>query len=236
MTIVQTQQNTETQVSSVPPSTIVQDGPTSTISSVATVTPTPVLVTSAEAITVGGSVVTNYITTTPSVVPKASPANEMPQQTSKGLSSGAVAGITVAGVLGAGLIIAALIFLLCWRRRKSAPQDNEGRPKRNTSVLSRVGLLRNSNNSEERPSGRAEPTLPQIRTTGLPPSDGPSSALTMGSSQMGENRRFSRPLFSDNRLNPNALMTQTNLSRTSVSTLQDNQDYSRPLEVRNPDA
>lgn len=169
-------------------------------------------------------------------MPNATPANEMMKPTKQGLSSGAVAGVTVAALLGAGLLGALLIFLLCWRRRKTQSNDSEGAPKRNASVLSRVGLLRNSNNSEEQPTTRG-PTLPQIQTSGISMGDGgPESALTMGSSLMSENRRFSRPLFSDNRLNPNALMTQPDLSRTSVSTLQDNQDYSRPLEVRNPDS
>lgn len=159
----------------------------------------------------------------------------MPKASKTGLSSGAVAGITVAAILGAAALIAALVAMLCWRRKKNKPDDSKGGPKRNASVLSRVGLLRNNNTSEEQPN-RA-PTLPQIRTSGIPIVDsGPESALTMGSSQMSENRRFSRPLFSDSRLNPNALMAYPNVSRTSVSTLQDNQDYSRPLEVRNPDA
>ena len=159
--------------------------------------------------------------------------NEMPHQTKTGLSNGAVAGATVGAIAGAALL-AALIFLCCWRRKKNQQNNDSegtGAPKRNASVLSRSGLLRGSN------AEAAGPTLPQITTSGLPSDGGLDSAATGGSSQLGEmlNRRNSRPLFSDARLNPHALMTQPNFSRTSVSTLQDNQDYSRPLEVRNPD-
>ena len=231
----QTQQNTQTlPPSTVPPATTILPGPTSFVSSIATVTPTPVVVTSAQAVTVGGSVATQYVTSAPTVIP--APVNQMPKQTREGLSSGAIAGIAVASILGAAAVIAVLVFLLCVRRRRQNPKDIEGVPKRNTSVLSRVGLLRNADPPENEQAARVAPTLPQIRTSGIPVADGgPGSALTFGSSETGENRRFSRPLFSDTRLNPNALMTQVNLSRTSVSTLQDNQDYTRPLEVRNPD-
>lgn len=231
--ITQTQQSTETQVSSIAPSTILQKAPTTVIEGpTSTVTPSPLVVTSAQAVTVSGSVVTHFITSTPTSTPAPSQAqaNELPKQTKQGLSNGAVAGVTIGAIAGAALLAGAIFFGL-WRRRKNQPSDSESLgPKRSTSVLSRVGLLGKSNTSDSH-----GPTLPRITTSGVGMDGGLDSAVTYGSSEMSDGRRNSRPLFSDTRLNPNALMTQTNLSRTSVSTLQDAHDYSRPLEVRNPD-
>ncbi|KAL9058906.1 MAG: hypothetical protein Q9162_001462 [Coniocarpon cinnabarinum] len=237
VTVVHTEESTQLQTTSVPPSTITQDPSTAFITGpTSTITPVPVLITTAQATTISGKPITHFITSTPSAMPSASPATQIPQRTESGLSKGAVAGVTV-GALGGAALVAGLIFLLCLWRRKNNKHSHDaegfvGAPKRNASVLSRVGLLRGGSTAND---GHVEPTLPRITTSGLPAGSGPQSAVTVGSWEMGENRRFSRPLFSDNRLNPNAIMQQNNISRTSVSTLQDNQDYSRPLEIRNPD-
>lgn len=109
--------------------------------------------------------------------------------------------------------------------------------KRTSSILSRTGLLRTPTDADSSvPAlvGGSGPTLPRIQTSGISQGDGPQSAATLGS-EMSEGKRLSRPMFVDDRLNPNALMQHANASRTSVGTLQDNQDYSRPLKVRNPD-
>lgn len=147
-----------------------------------------------------------------------------------GLSNGAVAGITI-GAVAAAAILGLLLFLFCWRKPRN-DSDQDGNMRRNTSVLSKAGLLRSGST---KPLASKQP--PRLQTSGLAfgAGTGPASAGTLGSdSQMSESRR-SRPLFVDQRLNPNALFAQTNASRTSVGTLQDNQDYSRPLEIRNPD-
>lgn len=193
------------------------------------------MVTSAQVLTVSGAVVTHFITSTPTPAPTPDQSNEVPHQTNNGLSKGAVAGITI-GALVAAAIIGLLILVIFWRRRRNNKDDSEGGIKRNASVLSKVGLLAGGDSSVSRPG---EAHLPRIKTTGISTSSegtfGPDSAATFGSSQMSDARRNSRPMFVDNRLNPNALMAHVNSSRSSVGTLQDNQDYSRPLEVRNPD-
>lgn len=168
---------------------------------------------------------TNFVTITPTA-PAASPQDNLPAPTNNGLSNGAVAGITIGSLIGAA-VVGALIFFCCWRRKRQ--QRDGGGLNRNTSVLSKVGLLRSNSNGHS-----AVP--PRINTSGLQGLDnGPRSAGTLESgSQMSESRR-SRPVFVDNRLNPNALFSQANASRVSIGTLQDNQDYSRPLEIRNPD-
>lgn len=52
-----------------------------------------------------------------------------------------------------------------------------------------------------------------------------------------DSRRNSRPMVYDQRLNPHAIMQnwELNGSRGSLGTLQDQRDYSRPLNVTNPD-
>ena len=61
----------------------------------------------------------------------------------------------------------------------------------------------------------------------------PSSPL--GSSHDGSNsRRHSKPLVYDQRLNPSALFANQEANGSRVS-IQDQQDYSRPLGVTNPD-
>lgn len=77
--------------------------------------------------------------------------------------------------------------------------------------------------------------LPQIHTGGFANMDGDPHRNSQTISPMSQ-RRNSQPLFIDSRLNPNTLMSNPNTSHTSISTLQDDQDYSRPvLSVRNPD-
>ncbi|KAB8801887.1 hypothetical protein FH972_026709 [Carpinus fangiana] len=208
-----------------------QPAPTSATSSrqsSSTWTPTPV--TSIQIVTVAGGVVTNYVTTVPTSPGLPSTQQDIPITHRQGLSNGAVAGITIGALAGAALV-GVFLFFCCWRRRRSG-NDHEGGIRRNTSVLSKAGLLRSGST---KPNLGAQP--PRLQTSGLAfgSGAGPASAGTLGSdSQMSENRR-SRPLFVDQRLNPNALFAQQNASRTSVGTLQDNQDYSRPLEIRNPD-
>lgn len=105
---------------------------------------------------------------------------------------------------------------------------------RGNSVLSKAGLLRRSSSRRGPSSGSATAyggvvgsRAPRLDTDIPEMSEGPSSATSANLE-----RRDSRPLFVDQRLNPNALMVHSDASRTSVATLQDNADYSRPLEVR----
>lgn len=168
--------------------------------------------TSIQIVTLSGAVVTQYITTTPSLPASTGQSQSLKQTSNAGLSNGAVAGITIGAVAGAALL-GALLFLCCRRRRQNADAEEGSGIARNTSVLSRVGLLRGSR--------QRAPLSPHPLQSAGAMTEVPSSP---------------RALFVDTRLNPHALMNHTNASKTSVGTLQDDKDYSRPLEVRNPDA
>ncbi|KKY23359.1 putative wsc4-like protein [Diplodia seriata] len=61
-------------------------------------------------------------------------------------------------------------------------------------------------------------------------SSDPSDAMTPNSE-----RRNSRPLFYDQRLNPQPFMNLDNGSHGSIVSIEDNRDYTRTLNVRNPD-
>lgn len=92
---------------------------------------------------------------------------------------------------------------------------------RNTSVLSKTGLL-----------GSAEKGyLPPVHTA----SHRSNTGMDIDGFTPISERRHSRPLFYDQRLNPSALMDNDNNSRASIVTMQDNRDYTRTLNVRNPD-
>lgn len=177
--------------------------------------------------TVSGAVQTRYITSTPSETAAASGSTAEFHQESSGLSSGAVAGLTV-GVIAA-TALAALFLFCCWRRRKR--EKESGGINRNTSVLSKAGLLRHASDtgSPVRPASAYIPSSAPRLDTQIPSIgiSGPPSAAGSGMLE----RSDSRPLFRDQRLNPNALMLHNDASRTSVGTLQDDKDYSRPLEV-----
>lgn len=185
-------------------------------------------VTSQQKVTVSGAVETRYITSTPSETAQASGSTADFHEARSGLSNGAVAGITI-GVIAAAAI-AALFLFCCWRRRKSDKES--GGINRNTSVLSKAGLLRNASTGGSPPTRPASAyisnTAPRLDTQ--IPSIGISGPPSAAASGMLE-RSDSKPLFRDQRLNPNALMLHSDISRTSVGTLQDDKDYSRPLEV-----
>lgn len=181
--------------------------------------------TSTEYFTISGAIRTRYITTDPSGtgLPISSVADI--RVTNQGLSNGAVAGITI-GVIAAVATAGLFFFFCCWRKRKD--KGGDGGINRNSSVLSKAGLLRHGST---RPTTGAA-VLPVSNSaprldTAIPGISGPPSTSTVGMLE----RRDSRPLFRDNRLNPNLLTVHSNTSRTSVGTLQDNEDYSRPLKV-----
>lgn len=178
----------------------------------------------------------------------------------KSLSGGAIAGI-VLGVL-LGLAALALAAFLLWRRRNNnsdsasggSRSGPRGSPRRNVSVLSKVGLL-GRGNDEMAERDYDEPLY--VNTTmgggksggnsvrnsmlyGAGAHEGVSPVSPLSGSQDGgeSSRRHSRPMVYDQRLNPSALFaSHDNGSRVSM---QDNADYSRPLEgrtlgVMNPD-
>ena len=160
-----------------------------------------------------------------------------------GLSGGAIAGIVIGTLIGLAAFL--LAGFLLWRRKKQQDTENappgQRPPKRNTSVLSKTGLL--SRGAAARPTSMAENNYDEgyasVRHSMLFGGAGatvePSSPL--GGSQdnsVSSARRHSRPMVYDQRLNPSALFANADANGSRVS-MQDTQDYSRPLGVANPD-
>ncbi|KAH7061193.1 Wsc4-like protein [Macrophomina phaseolina] len=190
-------------------------------SSTRTETPT----TQVTVVTVGGSVVTQTVTSSPSLAGAESGTGSG----GSSVSGGQIAGAVIGGLAGLALIAAAVVWFLLRIRRRQEQQagDAEGgstggvTPQRNVSTLSRTGLLR---------SGEKDytATLPPINTTRQ--SSDPSDTITPISE-----RRNSRPLFHDQRLNPQPFLSLDNGSHASIISIEDNRDYTRTLNVRNPD-
>lgn len=204
-------------------------------------------VTSIRVITVSGAVVTETVTSTPVVA--SGSADQLPFQR-KSLSGGAIAGVVIGTLLGVAAV--AVAALLLYRRRRQngdaegASPGGRGRPspRRNTSVLSKTGLL-----SRGRPMSMAEKELydepygnggiSSVRHSALfggsTLAEGVSPVSPLGSSQENvSSRRHSKPMVHDQRLNPSALFAHQDANGSRVS-MQDQQDYSRPLGVVNPD-
>ncbi|CAD0087196.1 unnamed protein product [Aureobasidium vineae] len=191
---------------------------------------------STRVVTLSGAPVTQTVTSTAVVTPGAGSLHDTER---KGVSGGTVAGAVIGSVAGVALLLAGAFFL--WRRKRSETSDPESprsgsgsgsarrRMERNTSVLSKTGLLS--------PAGTAVDMekFPDDSTTGHR-YQGSESTAPIPTSPDGD-RRNSRPLVYDQRLNPAALMQhwEQNGSRASIGTMQDQRDYSRPLGVTNPD-
>lgn len=167
----------------------------------------------------------------------------------EGLSGGAVAGIVI-GVVAGLAAIAAAAFLL-WRRKQNAEGvDGAGgaagskkNMTRNVSVLSKAGLLsRGATTSmgereQDDAYGNGGNSVRHSMLFG-PGVEGVSPTSPLGSSH-GESasttsRRASKPMVYDQRLNPSALFSNSEANGSRIS-MQDTQDYSRPLGVMNPD-
>jgi len=161
-------------------------------------------VTSVQVITQGGSVVTQTVTSVPTLDPQRTQAKP------KGAST---VGVAVGSAVGVVALLLGTVFGCLWfrkRRRASFDHDTAGSGMhRNTSVLSRTGLLG---------------TRSSVNGAAYYDSHSPVSE-----------RRNSQPLRHDGRLNPNAFMAHDDGSRTSVLSVQDNRDYGRVLAIRNPD-
>ncbi|KAF1812455.1 hypothetical protein P152DRAFT_363831, partial [Eremomyces bilateralis CBS 781.70] len=161
--------------------------------------------------TVSGSVVTQTVTAPPT--PPMLPAKSA-------RSPGSTAGIVIGAVGGAAL----LIGIACWaiwrrRRRQEETSDNEkfqveNRPSRNSSTLKKGGFLSKVYHANQGvPAG-----------SGDSGNSGGENSASNGITPTSE-RRLSKPLVYDQRLNP-VTLAANNTSRASLNTLQDNQDYS----------
>jgi cell wall integrity and stress response component len=102
---------------------------------------------------------------------------------------------------------------------------------RNTSILSKTGLLSSAGTTIDMEKFHDDSVAANHRYNNS------ESTAAASVSPDGSNRRNSRPLVYDQRLNPVALMEhwEHNGSRASIGTMQDQRDYSRPLGVTNPD-
>ncbi|KAK6008662.1 hypothetical protein QM012_000565 [Aureobasidium pullulans] len=191
---------------------------------------------STRVVTVSGGPVTQTVTSTAVVTPGAGSLHE---NESNGVSGGTVAGAVVGSVAGVALLLAGAFFL--WRRKRSEASDPESprsssgsssarrRMERNTSVLSKTGLLSSAGTAADMEKFQDDSALGHRY-------HGSESTAPTSTSPDGD-RRNSRPLIYDQRLNPAALMEhwERNGSRASIGTMQDQRDYSRPLGVTNPD-
>lgn len=206
-------------------------------------------VTSVIMTTISGAVVTQTVTSTPVAAPESNEGGQQPLHRDDGISGGAIAGIVI-GVLAALAAIAAAAFLL-WRRRKATQESESGVPPsagskrlgRNVSVLSKAGLLTGArpsmgeNNRDDyygtQPTGQNSVRHSMMFGPGMSAGVDPSSPL--GSSHgSDQTRRTSKPMVYDQRLNPSALFANAEANGSRIS-MQDQQDYSRPLGVMNPD-
>lgn len=169
--------------------------------------------------TLSGSVVTQTVTSTPSTPASAFLGKEKSQK----MNPGYIAAAVIASI--AGIILLAIAGFWMWRRRRIAKDEERyAANMRNTpdgldrtvSVHSKAGLL-----------GAAYP--PTVSTNFSSQKDFSSDAISPVS--FGEERRNSRPILYDQRLNPNLLMAHENGSRTSIRTLEDSRDYGRMLKV-----
>ena len=177
-------------------------------------------VTAVHTVTVSGEITVETILA-PSVADMQTAESD--DSTSPGLIAGAVIG-SLSGVVALG------VFSFWYFRYRRAGGDgasgvsgleaakNGSLPRRNTSLLSRAGLLMSE---KSYPTGSAAGT----QNSGVGGVDD-SNSLTPVSE-----RRSSRPLIFDQRLNPYALMEYDNGSQLSLTTIADNRDYTRPLNV-----
>jgi len=225
--------------------------PSSTTTSSSSATTEPM--TSQMVVIISGSTITQTVTTTPTSTTAltggqiGSNANASGNSSGGHLSSGAAAGIAIGAVVGAAAI--AFASFLLWRRNRAGPDGASSRsgfhrsPTRNVSVLSRSGLIARGGVSAAATAAAAAAMTERDDDGGtnsvrhsmlFSPLDDITPVSPLGSSHGSDGRRHSRPMVYDQRLNPSALFANAEANGSRIS-MQDQQDYSRPLGVTNPD-
>ncbi|KAK2797492.1 hypothetical protein FQN50_009175 [Emmonsiellopsis sp. PD_5] len=135
------------------------------------------------------------------------------------LSGGAIAGIIIGALLAFGLALAAVLWIFCMRRRRDKEMSDDSA----TSPYDRPVPSPSFHGTIQSPTMSYTPSRPTHNAYG---SNGAPS-------QTGN--RLSVPAFTDSRMKKDAAI-YPNGSRHSNVSLQDNQDYSRPvLRLTNPD-
>lgn len=211
--------------------------PSQTPATTSTTSKSATPVTNTQVVTISGAIITQTVTTTPSPVPSSGSDEEGISTRSSSNNTGAIVGGVVGGIAGIILVLGAVF--LCLRRRNAGHPTTTSKLDRNASILSRAGLVASSNNRD--PEKSAEDAYGGQRGSATF-NDNENSSVTTGPGGVYEGsdslgRRNSRPLVYDQRLNPAALMEnwQLNGSRSSINTMDDRRDYSRPLGIANPD-
>ncbi|WPH02857.1 Hypothetical protein R9X50_00572500 [Acrodontium crateriforme] len=205
---------------------------TTSVSSIVSpsISSTPTSTVSASIITVSGAIITQYVTQPASTSPSSNKSGN------KGISGGAVAGVAIGCVFGVALLL--IGFFLLWRRNQDDENGEKKGFKRNTSVLSRTGLLgrgRRPSNADGA-GGTANNSVRHSALYGGAAGGEAANHSPLGSAggDGGSGRRDSRSRVYDQRLNPSALFAHSEGNNSRIS-IQDQQDYSRPLGVTNPD-
>jgi len=185
-------------------------------------------VTSVQVVTQSGNVITHTVTS----MPTAGSTALIGASKKSSMSPGLIAAAVIASLFGVALIGLIAFFLL--RRRKKANENEKfgglrdstgpANLNRNASTHSKAGLLE-----------RAYPPTIATRYSSHGALDASSGGATSPVTPSSD-RRGSKAILYDQRLNPNSLMILDNGSHTSLRTLEDHRDYGRMLKVTNPDA
>ncbi|KAM5435835.1 Cell wall integrity and stress response component 4 [Microsporum ferrugineum] len=134
------------------------------------------------------------------------------------LSGGAIAGIIIGTLAAFGITIGIMLWLFCFRRRQQTKiSDGYRSPFHESPVPQPI--------FESTLSSR----VPAMRTTPVANGNGTTAG------RRGSTARLSIPAFTDHRMKKDAMIYSHSGRHSNVS-LQDNQDYSRPvLRLTNPD-
>ncbi|KAF2714721.1 hypothetical protein K504DRAFT_8649 [Pleomassaria siparia CBS 279.74] len=201
-----------------PSSSALKTSITTPASSKASTDTTPV--TSVQVITVSGNIITQTITSFPTSTSGVGVGHQAKSNVGA-IVGGVVGGLTILAAVGG-----AVLFLLFRRRRQKQSDGDDSGVQRNTSTMSKSGLLGSS--VEKRPQYPAK-IATNLNSRSSRVLDNESNSPASGS-----DRRNSRLMF-DQRLNPTAIMILDNPSRESFASMDDSRDYGRTLNVRNPD-